>query len=121
MSMPESSTPFADLLSPQRPIDPTIRILLFSIRRMGAAGLNDAHATHALFTAFGLAYRRPLILVRALMAELSRVARRPIRLAPCCSLRLTYDEANLLTAIGSATERPRGSHARLAKLLDQPD
>src|SRR6478736_3110082 len=51
---------------------PYSRLLLFGVRRMAAAGLNDAHATHAFLTGFGLFYRRPVILLRAFMAESSR-------------------------------------------------
>ena len=36
------------------------RIALFAMRRMGAHGLADARAAHALFTAFGQGFRRPL-------------------------------------------------------------
>jgi len=55
---------------------------------MGATGLNDASAASAFIGLFGLSYRRPLVLVRALMAETARVSARTISLAPCCRGRM---------------------------------
>lgn len=84
------------LLPHAAPLAPGRRLLLFAIRRMATAGLRDAFAAHALFTAFGLSYRRPLLLIRAMMAELSAVSRRSIAVAPCCCPRMTADEGMLI-------------------------
>ncbi len=62
------------------------RIALFAMRRMGANGLADARAAHTLFTAFGQSFRRPLVLLRALMADLAGTASGTIAIAPCCLL-----------------------------------
>ena len=93
------------------------RLLLFAMRRMAAAGLNDAHAAHGLLGAFGVSFRRPLILLRALMAEVSRASSRKIPVAPCCCPRMTAAEATLLRAVRIATDQPREAHARLCDLL----
>lgn len=107
----------ATLLPHEAPTSPYRRLLLFGIRRMGAGGIGDAHAAHAIFTGFGLAYRRPLILLRALMAELARVSAAQIKLAPCCCPRMTHDEATLLQLIAQAPAQPRSAHSALARLL----
>nr|WP_294391887.1 DUF6628 family protein [uncultured Sphingomonas sp.] len=84
---------------------------------MAAGGINDAHAAHALFTGFGLSYRRPLVLLRALMAELSRVSTRKLTVAPCCCPRMTDDEALLLDVMASASSDADGAHRALTRLL----
>jgi hypothetical protein len=75
------------------------RIVLFAVRRMGAFGLSDARAAHMLFTAFGEAFRRPLTLARALMADIAAASSMPIAIAPCCCVRMTVSEAALLTIL----------------------
>lgn len=99
------------------PENPYARLLLFAIRRMAAGGIGDAHAAHALFTGFGLGYRRPLVLVRALMAEASRVSAIRLVVAPCCCLRMSEAEAVLLAAIQAADVDPQGAHDALSRLL----
>jgi hypothetical protein len=99
------------------PASPYRRLLLFGIRRMAAGGINDAHAAHALFTGFGLSYRRPLVLLRALMAELSRVSTQKLTVAPCCCPRMTADEALMLDVIADAPNDPDGAHVALSRLL----
>lgn len=92
------------------------RILLFAIRRMAAHGLNDAHAAHALFGWFGLGFRRPLVLLRALMAEVSRVSSRRLAVAPCCCRRMTHAEATLIGAIRQALAAAAATHDSLRAL-----
>jgi hypothetical protein len=99
------------------PASPYRRLLLFGIRRMAAGGINDAHAAHAMFTGFGLRYRRPLVLLRALMAELSRVSTQKLTVAPCCCPRMTEDEALMLEIVANAPADPDGGHKALARLL----
>lgn len=72
------------------------RLFLFVMRRMATAGVNDAHAANAMLGAFGKSYRRPLVLMRAMMLELARAASRKILVAPCCCARMTADEAAIM-------------------------
>ncbi|MFS0735679.1 DUF6628 family protein [Sphingomonas sp. 1P06PA] len=94
------------------------RLMLFAIRRIAVGGLDDAHAAHAFLIAFGRSFRRPLLLTRALMAEVSRVSATRILVAPCCCPRATAHEAGLLDAITAAIQDPRGAHDRLAAMLN---
>ena len=105
------------LLPHAAPVSPYRRLLLFAIRRMAAGGISDAHAAHAIFTGFGLGYRRPLVLLRALMAELSRVSAAQMKVAPCCCPRMTRDEAMLLDLIAEAPSQPSQVHQALGDLL----
>lgn len=109
----------AELLPYSRPRSAQGRLLLYAVRRIAAGGLDDAQAASALLMHFGLGFRRPLILLRALMAEMSRVSRRTLSLAPCCCPRLTRDEAILLAVVESALDDTRGAHARLGAMLGQ--
>jgi hypothetical protein len=109
--------PSPTLLPHAAPASPYRRLLLFAIRRMAAGGISDAHAAHAIFTGFGLGYRRPLVLLRALMAELSRVSTASLKVAPCCCPRMTRDEAMLLDLIAEAPTRPALVHQALVDLL----
>ena len=109
--------PSSVLLPHAAPASPYRRLLLFAIRRMAAGGIADAHAAHAIFTGFGLSYRRPLVLLRALMAELSRVSTARLTVAHCCCHRMTRDEAILLDSIAEASLQPSHAHERLRELL----
>jgi hypothetical protein len=109
-----------DILSYDVPFNDGARLVLFAIRRMGVAGLQDAHAVHALIGAFGLSYRRPLVLIRALVAELSRASTRSILIAPLCCLRMTAAESALIGAIGVAGDAPHAAHDMLARLCGVP-
>jgi hypothetical protein len=111
------SEPSFALLPHAAPASPCRRLLLFAIRRMAAGGITDAHAAHAIFTGFGLAYRRPLVLLRALMSELARVSTAALMVAPCCCARMTLDEALLLQSIANADRRPHEAHDTLCRLL----
>lgn len=93
------------------------RIALFAIRRMGAHGLADACAAHTLFTAFGQGFRRPLILMRALMADLAGAAAGQIAIAPCCCARMTSAEAALLTVLARVETAPDMARFLMADLL----
>lgn len=107
----------ADLLPHRAPDSMSAALLLHAIRRMAVGGLNDAHAANALIGAFGLGFRRPLVLLRAFMLESSRVSGRRLLLAPCCCHRTTADEAALLAAITAADATPAHAHSALAKLF----
>ena len=93
------------------------RLFLYAMRRMASAGVNDAHAANAMLGAFGRSYRRPLILMRAMMLELARSATRKILVAPCCCARMTSDEALLMQATGAALQDPHGAYDLLSALL----
>ncbi|MBB4153134.1 hypothetical protein GGQ80_001022 [Sphingomonas jinjuensis] len=93
------------------------RIALFAIRRMGAHGLADARAAHALLTAFGQEFRRPLILMRNLMADLAGVAAGQIAIAPCCCNRMTAAEAALIAVLGRVETMPEAARLLLSDLL----
>ena len=93
------------------------RIALFAMRRMGAHGLADARAAHALFTAFGEGFRRPLMLMRALMADLAASSTGTIAIAPCCCVRTTAAEAALLTVLARVETRSDVALLLMADLL----
>ncbi|HKT75620.1 MAG TPA: DUF6628 family protein [Sphingobium sp.] len=97
------------------------RLFLYVLRRMASAGVNDAHAANAMIGAFGRSYRRPLILMRAMMLELARTATRKILVAPCCCARMTGDEAALIQAIGTALAHPHEAYDDLTRLLGSDD
>lgn len=96
---------------------PNGRIALFAIRRIGGHGLADARAAYALFTAFGEAFRRPLMLIRNLMADMAATAAGPIAIAPCCCARMTHAEAALLTILARVETGPDTARLLLTDLL----
>ncbi|HWI87249.1 MAG TPA: DUF6628 family protein [Sphingomonas sp.] len=111
------NVPHSELLPNAAPLSPYRRLLLYALRRMAAGGITDAHAAHAIFTGFGLGYRRPLILLRTLMAEISRVSAIRLTVAPCCCPRMTHDETLLLDAIAGAGLHAATVHEALRGLL----
>lgn len=100
-----------------QPENPGARLVLFGVRQMGANGLNDAAAAHAFLTAFGKDFRRPLVLLRAMMAEISSTASGPIQIAPWCCPRMTAPEAGLLEILARIRTDPRRARVLLADLL----
>ncbi len=64
-------------------------MILVAMRRMAAHGIRDAHAALLMLDLFGGRFRRPLVLLRAFMLEFARASQRSIKVAPCCSLRMT--------------------------------
>jgi hypothetical protein len=99
------------------PEDGGNRLFLFALRRMASAGVNDAHAANALLGTFGKSYRRPLVLMRAMMLEMARASGRKIMVAPCCCSRMTADEALLMQAVGEGLHAPQAAYDRLSLLL----
>ena len=93
------------------------RIALFAMRRMGAHGLADARAAQALFTAFGAGFRRPLALLRGLMADLAANANGTIAIAPCCCARMTAAEAAMVAVLDRVETRPDAARLLMADLL----
>ena len=114
--MPSNATTLATLPHLLPPC-PNARLALFAMRRIGAHGLADARAAHALFTGFGQAFRRPLVLVRALMAEIAATAAGPIAIAPCCCARMTSAEAAMLTVLSRVETAPETARLLLSDLL----
>ena len=114
MSEPAPSTDH--LLPYAAPEDSGARLFLQAVRRMGLGGLSDAHAATIMICAFGLSFRRPLLLQRALMAELARASHQTIMIAPSCCCRMTAAESMLLGAVARANEKPRLAHDMLCRL-----
>ena len=96
---------------------PNAHLALFAMRRIGAHGLSDARAAHALLTAFRENFRRPLMLLRALMAELAAASAGTISIAPCCCARMTHAEAALVTILSRVETNPGSARLLLADLL----
>ncbi|TKD50786.1 DUF6628 family protein [Sphingomonas baiyangensis] len=109
--------PLAAALPHLQPHDAAGRLLLFGIRQMGAHGLNDAACAHAFVTAFGKDFRRPLVLLRTLMHEMSQAAAGPIQIAPWCCRRMTAGEAALLTVLRRIDREPDAAALLLSDLL----
>ncbi|MET4896037.1 DUF6628 family protein [Sphingomonadaceae bacterium jetA1] len=114
--MAETAT-LATALPHALPGCPHARIALFAIRRMGAHGLADARAAHTLFTVFGQDFRRPLVLMRTLMADLAAHAAGQIAIAPCCCARMTAAEFALLTILAQMEIAPEKARFLMSDLL----
>ena len=89
------------------------------VRLMATGGIDDARAATLLLGRFGRAYRRPLILTRALVLELARTSHRKITLASPCCHRITSDEVVILRAIGRSDGQFRQRHEDACRLLDR--
>lgn len=105
------------LLPHAAPASADLRLILYGIRRMAAGGLADAHAAHAFFTAYGISYRRPLVLLRGFVGEIARTGAARLAIGPCCCPRMSSSEQAILSALGSALGDPAATHGRLARLL----
>lgn len=119
--MPEAASDLPAILPHRRPEGADAQLLLYGVRRLAAGGLNDAHAASAFIGHFGLAHRRPLVLLRALMAEMSRVSRRKLLIAPCCCPRMTAAETAMLAVVAAAVADPHGAHRLLCATLGVDD
>lgn len=97
----------------------TDRAVLVMLRRMGAHGLRDAHATMLAMKHFGLAFRQPLTLLRCFVVEVAQGSRRSIHIASCCAPRMTQDEAMLLETLALARTRPERATRNLDRLTGQ--
>ena len=88
------------------------RSVLFAVRRMAAHGVRDVSAAWLILDLFSTGFRRPLVLLRAFMLELSHAATGPIRVAPCCTPRMTEHEGLiLLTLFGAAGDMASAEEA----------
>ncbi len=101
------------------PSDQPTRMLLIAARRMAVHGLYDASAALLMVQAFGLHFRKPLVLLRAFLMETSAAASGDIRIAPCCMPRMTVQEGAMLAAIAHATARPALAATHLEHLIGQ--
>lgn len=107
----------AAILPHKVPAADDARLLLFALRRIAVHGMSDAFAVNAMLTGFGLRYRRPLVLLRALLVEMARAAQGNVVVAPCCAPRMTRDEDNILAALAD----PACAAERLGATLGTPD
>ena len=119
--MQRDTSPISILLPRPVPVKPEQRLLLYTIRRIGAHGLNDAHAANAMLGTFGQSYRRPLILLRAFLAETARVSKLKVTIAACCCGRMTRNEIMLIDTVILAISDPRAAHQSLATCLGTAD
>ncbi|MFM6930664.1 MAG: DUF6628 family protein [Novosphingobium sp.] len=103
------------------PDDEVLRLVLRIMRRMAAHGLRDAQAALLAIDGFGQGFRRPLVLLRAFVAELAQSSRRRITVAPSCALRMTLDEARLIGVLATASHAPDCARAHLRDLADRHD
>lgn len=110
-------TPAPTPLHTARLESPALRLTLLLIRRMAAQGIDDAHATQTALGLFGLGYRRPLILLRAMLVEMARASNRRIQISPCCRLHMTEDEALLIKTITLARPQDMNAHQAMSTLL----
>lgn len=108
---------FGHALPRIQPEDAGTRLILFGIRQIGAGGLNDAATAHAFVTAFGKGFRRPLLLLRTMMAEMSVTASGPIQIAPWCCPRMTPAEGALIDLLATSMTDPGRARLLLADLL----
>lgn len=103
------------------PEEEDLRLVLRIVRRMAAHGLRDAQAALLAIDGFGQGFRRPLVLLRAFVAELAQTSRRRITVAPSCALRMTMDEARLIGVLATASHNPDCARAHLRVLADRHD
>jgi hypothetical protein len=92
------------------------RTTLFAVRRMAAHGVGDVGAAWLLIDFYSTGFRRPLVLLRAFMLELAHAACVPIRLAPCCTPRMTRDEGLIIEVLRFAAIDPAAAQDALAEL-----
>jgi len=93
------------------------RIALVAIRRIGAHGLYDATAAQVMLTHFGTGFRRPLMLIRAMMADVAASAAGQIAIAPCCCRGMTPAEQALIAILARVETRPDSARVLMADLL----
>lgn len=113
MSSPQRTAALLPLAIPESRPE---RLLLYAIRRMAIHGLRDAHAANAMMGEFGLNHREPLLILRGFLSELARVSLQHVTIAPCCCLRMTQDEARLLSVIAKANADPAWARYHLERL-----
>lgn len=96
------------------------RALVYAVRRMATLGLRDAGAALLVIGLFGAGFRRPLVLLRAFVLELSATARKPVRFARCCTPAMTEDEQAILELLVQVAEDFAGAEQALVRLTGNP-
>jgi hypothetical protein len=119
--MAEESVTIAKLLPHLAPAQQPARNVLVAMRLMAANGIHDAHAAQTMIATCGIGYQKPLIFLRILMEEVSRVAKHPIAIAPCCCPRMTTGEASFLELIETASDSTPEARAALTRLTGTLD
>lgn len=94
-----TTTTTFDMLPSPLPDDANARIALVAFRRIGAHGLHDAGAARLAIDSFGRGFRRPLTLLRVLVADLSATTTGRLTIAPCCCARMTATESALIAIL----------------------
>lgn len=97
------------------------RLFLSTARFMAIGGVEDAQPASLMLAHFGRNYRRPLVLMRALMLEIARISRRTIMMAPPCCARMTADEALMLSALRRDEGDTLRAHEDCCALLGRED
>lgn len=121
MPSPATPVPTPCLLPLPLPLEGTQRLVLRCVRRMAAHGIRDAQAALWMIDGFGSAFRRPLVLLRAFVAELAQASRRRITIAPCCALRMTLDEGRIVGVLATASDNPACARHHLRLLCDSAE
>lgn len=98
----------------------TERALLVAVRRMAAHGVRDVSAAWLMIDLLSTGFRRPLVLLRAFMLELAHAASAPIRVAPCCAMRMTEHEGLIMTALFNAAGDLASAEDALTRLTGSP-
>jgi len=111
-----AATATQQLLPLPAPNDQMQRLVLFAVRRMAAHGVRDAYAANLLFSNFGIHFRRPLVLLRTFMIELSQSSTRTITIAPCCALRMTADEGRIVGILTKVADNRMAAANHLREL-----
>jgi hypothetical protein len=109
-------SPQSGLMPLPLPADATQRLVLRCLRRMAAHGTRDAQAALLAIEHFGIHFRRPLVLLRAFVAELAQGAERRITMAPCCAMRMTRDEGLIVVVLATAAAYPDCARFHLEQL-----
>lgn len=76
--------------------------LLLMFRRMAIHGLHDARTSLFTLDHFGSGFLRTLHLVRAFLHGLARHVQAPLKVAPCCTPRMTRHEGLVISAMAQA-------------------
>lgn len=97
------------------------RLFLLLLRRMVMFGINDATCASVLITAGGTAWRKPLMMMRALVMEVARHSHRKISINPPCAIRTSRDEQAMLRILTVGKADPARSHRDTAVLLGRVD
>lgn len=119
--MANESLTIAKLLPHLAPAQPPARNILVAMRLMASGGTDNAHATNTMIATCGMGYQKPLIFLRILMEEVSRISKHPIAIAPCCCPRMTDGEAAFLELIETASDASPTARAALTRLTGTLD